>query len=41
MKTKSGYLKDDFVVSDDDLISNNSNEEFIDEGIYQFSDEEN
>ena len=37
MKTKSGYLKDDFVVSDDDMISDNSNEE----GIYQFSDEEN
>ena len=30
MKTNSGYLKDDFVVSDDD-----------DEEIYQFSDEEN
>ena len=39
MKTKSGYLKDDFIVSDDDddMISDNSNEE----GIYQFSDEEN
>ena len=38
MKTKSGYLKDDFVVSDDDdMISDCSNEE----GIYQFSDEEN
>lgn len=37
MKTKSGYLKDDFVVSDDDMISDDSNEE----GIYQFSDEEN
>ena len=38
MKTKSGYLKDDFVVSDDDdMISDCSNEE----DIYQFSDEEN
>lgn len=41
MKTKSGYLKDDFVVSDDDIFSDNSNEENSEEGIYQFSDEEN